>query len=47
MVSGRPTSLLRLPSDRSVRKRRPSTAATASLVDVLAMLPVTPTTTGA
>ena len=45
-VSGRPTSLFWLPSVRRVRKRRPSTAATASLVDVFAMLPVMPTTIG-
>ena len=45
-VSGRPISLLRLPSLRRVRKRVASTLATASLVDVLAMLPVTPTTSG-
>ena len=45
-VSGRPTSLLRLPSVRSVVNRRATTAATASLVEVLAMLPVIPITMG-
>ncbi len=45
-VSGRPTSLFWLPSLRSVRKRPARTAAMASLVEVLAMLPVTPTTSG-
>ncbi len=45
-VSGSPISLFWFPSLRSVRKPRARTAAIASLVDVLAMLPVTPTTTG-
>src|SRR5450759_5047240 len=45
-VSGNPTSLLALPSLLSVSKRCDKTAAIASLVDVLAMLPVTPTTRG-
>ncbi len=45
-VSGRPTSLFWLPSVRSVANRRSSTPATASLVEVLAMLPVIPTTSG-
>ena len=45
-VRGRPTSLFWLPSLRSVRRREDRTAAIASLVDVLAMLPVTPTTSG-
>ena len=45
-VSGRPTSLFWLPSLRSVRNRLARTAAIASLVEVLAMLPVTPTTSG-
>ncbi len=35
-----------LPSLRRVRKRAARTVAIASLVDVLAMLPVTPTTSG-
>ena len=45
-VSGSPISLFWLPSLLSVRRAVPRTAAIASLVDVLAMLPVTPTTTG-
>ena len=45
-VSGIPTSLFRLPSVRSVANRRSRTPATASFVDVLAMLPVTPMTSG-
>ena len=45
-VSGRPTSLFWLPSVRSVANRRSRTPATASLVEVLAMLPVIPTTSG-
>ena len=45
-VSGRPTSLFWLPSVRSVTNRPSSTPATASLVEVLAMLPVIPTTSG-
>ena len=45
-VSGSPTSLFWLPSFLSVRKRVPRTVAIASLADVLAMLPVTPTTSG-
>ena len=46
-VSGRPVSLFRLPSVRSTRWRTPSTAAVSSLVDVLPLLPVMPTTSGA
>ena len=45
-VSGSPTSLFWLPSVLSVRRAAPRTVATASLVDVLAMLPVIPTTSG-
>ena len=45
-VRGRPISLFWFPALRSVRKRRPRTAATASFVEVLAMLPVIPTTSG-
>ena len=45
-VSGMPTSLLRLPSVRKVANRCSRTPATASFVDVLAMLPVTPMTSG-
>ena len=45
-VSGRPTSLFWLPSVRRVANRPPRTPATASLVEVFAMLPVMPTTSG-
>ncbi len=45
-VSGSPISLFMLPSVRSVRRAAPRTAAAASFVEVLAMLPVTPTTSG-
>ncbi len=45
-VSGRPISLFWLPSLLSVRIVVARTAATASLVEVLAMLPVMPTTSG-
>ena len=45
-VSGRPISLLALPSLFRVTNRSARTAAMASLVEVLAMLPVTPTTSG-
>ena len=41
-VSGRPISLFWLPSVLSVRTRAPRTVATASLVEVLAMLPGDP-----
>ena len=46
-VRGRPTSLFWLPSVRSVTNRRSRTPATASFVEVFAMLPVIPTTSGA
>src|SRR5215210_5945855 len=45
-VSGSPISLFRLPSLRSVVRRCPRTPATASFVEVLAMLPLTATTSG-
>ena len=45
-VSGSPISLFWLPSVLSVRPPAARTAATASFVEVLAMLPVTPTTSG-
>ena len=46
-MSGSPTSLFWLPSVRSVGIAAPRTAAVASFVDVLATLPVMPTTSGA
>ena len=45
-VSGSPISLFMLPSVRRVRRAAPRTAAAASFVEVLAMLPVMPTTSG-
>ena len=45
-VSGSPISLFWLPSFRRVRNAAPRTVAMASFVEVLAMLPVTPTTSG-
>ena len=46
-VSGRPISLFWLPSLFRVGIAAPRTAAVASFVDVLAKLPVMPTTSGA
>ena len=45
-VSGNPISLFWLPSVLSVRRAAPRTVATASFVEVFAMLPVIPTTSG-